>query len=179
MGSRKWLGLVASLVLISACYGAMTPRAEYQRGWAYWHLATTHNHGEKQYMQKAVYWFRKAAAQGYAPAESELGMLYIENLPGGVTKNPQKATYWMKKAAEQGSVVDQASLGEMYRGGSGGGIKNYVQAYKWSMIAAAGWGSGYKNLPTIDVRKDALLMTPAQIARAQSMAAAWEKAHGH
>ena len=27
MVSRKWLGLVAAVVLVSACYGAMTPKA--------------------------------------------------------------------------------------------------------------------------------------------------------
>ncbi len=52
---------------------------------------------------KAVRLYNKAAAQGYAKAERDLGILYAKGL--GVQLNFHKAIYWTKKAAEQGDEI--------------------------------------------------------------------------
>jgi TPR repeat protein len=53
----------------------------------------------KDYKQ-AVYWYQKAADQGYAEAQSILGVMYA--FGKGVLKNDKQAVYWYQKAAEQG-----------------------------------------------------------------------------
>ena len=68
----------------------------------------------------AVKWFRKAADQGNAEAQYELGELYNDgfNLIGG-TVNENEAVKWYRKAAEQGHAESQYKLGECYRYGWG------------------------------------------------------------
>ena len=55
---------------------------------------------QKNYV-KSSQWFRKAADQGYAPAEYVLG---VTNYNGSslVPKNNEKAIYWLNKSADQG-----------------------------------------------------------------------------
>jgi len=64
--------------------------------------------GVPQNYSKAVYWFKKAAGQGYARAEYYLGYMYAEGL--GVPQDYNKAVYWLKKAAEQGNAQAKANL---------------------------------------------------------------------
>jgi TPR repeat protein len=47
-----------------------------------------------------VYWYQKAADQGYAEAQSILGVVYA--FGKGVLKDDKQAVYWYQKAAEQG-----------------------------------------------------------------------------
>jgi TPR repeat protein len=60
---------------------------------------------------KAVEFFRKAAIQGNADAQNNLGAMY--HLGEGVTKNIAKAKEWYTKAAAQGNVDAQANLDTM------------------------------------------------------------------
>ena len=55
--------------------------------------------------QAAVTWFRKAAEQGHANAQNELGRL----LGGGFFRDDE-AEYWFRKAAAQGHVQAQQNL---------------------------------------------------------------------
>ena len=48
----------------------------------------------------AVSWYRKAAEQGYAQAQYNLGWMFQYGL--GVSKNRAEAINWYRKAAEQG-----------------------------------------------------------------------------
>ena len=48
---------------------------------------------------KAVHWYRKAAEQGDAHAQTLLGSAYEEG--EGITKDATKAVHWYRKAAEQ------------------------------------------------------------------------------
>jgi TPR repeat protein len=60
----------------------------------------------------------------------------------------------------------------------GHGVRpDYVQAYKWYALAKA--QPGFETPAAVSMTLENLMqhMSPAQIARAQSMAAAWEKAH--
>ncbi len=54
----------------------------------------------------------KAAAQGNAEAQFNLGNLYANG--EGVPKNLTKATEWYRKAADQGHIQAQNSLGRLY-----------------------------------------------------------------
>ena len=59
-------------------------------------------------MQKAVEWYTKAAEQGNAVAQYNLGVCY--NFGKGVEKDLQKAIEWYTKAAEQGDEDAQEAL---------------------------------------------------------------------
>lgn len=87
---------------------------------------------QKHYV-KSCQWFRKAADQGYAPAEKDLGIAYLKGY--GLLKNNVKATYWIKKAADQGYAPAEAELGNLYY--SGRGVpKNDVECMNWVQKAA-------------------------------------------
>lgn len=61
---------------------------------------------------KALYWLTKAAEQGHAKAQSDLGRLYENGWRGDVVDG-DKAKYWYEKAAEQGDAYARYILGEM------------------------------------------------------------------
>jgi hypothetical protein len=54
---------------------------------------------------RARYWFEKAAAQGYAAAQTNLGLFYSRGL--GVTQDYVRARHWYEKAAAQGHAAAQ------------------------------------------------------------------------
>ena len=49
---------------------------------------------------EAFQWYRKAAEQGYAEAQNNLGLAYFYG--EGVTKDYAEAVKWLRKAVEQG-----------------------------------------------------------------------------
>lgn len=91
--------------------------------------------------EKAAYWYghaerwyEKAANQGHAKAQYELGCLY--DYGRGVEKDEAKAFYWYEKAAQQDHDFSQYSLGEIYYYGSNGVEQNYEKAFYWYERAA-------------------------------------------
>ena len=64
---------------------------------------------------QAVDWFRRAAAQGYASAEYQMGQMY--DFGFGVAQDNTQALAWYRKAAEHGSAAAARTLGEFYRRG--------------------------------------------------------------
>ena len=66
---------------------------------------------------KAVKWFRKAAEQGNADAQLNLGFMY--NRGQGVLQNYAEAVEWYRDAADQGYARAQFNLGLMYHKGEG------------------------------------------------------------
>ncbi|MBQ0062898.1 MAG: sel1 repeat family protein [Prevotella sp.] len=82
---------------------------------------------------EAAKWFRKAAEQGDADAQYNLGACYYNGY--GVTKSYAEAAKWYRKAAEQGDADAQCMLGICYYGGDGV-AKNYTEAVKWYRKAA-------------------------------------------
>ena len=119
--------------------------------------------GVEQNFKKAVKWYQKAADQGYANAQLELGFMYYKGL--GVEQDLKEEVKWFQKAANQGNANAQHNLGVMYANGKGV-EQNYVTAYAWESIAAT-------NADNIDPRfKSHVLevkMTPAQIAEAEEL----------
>jgi hypothetical protein len=83
--------------------------------------------------QQAVAWYRKAAEQGNAMAQFNLGNMYANGQ--GVPKDDQQAVAWFRKAAEQGNDRAQFSLGLMYDNGQGV-PKDEQQAAAWHRKAA-------------------------------------------
>ena len=82
---------------------------------------------------QAVYWYRKAADQGVAEAQHNLGLCYADGK--GVTKDNKQAVYWYRKAAEQEVAEAQCDLGLCYASGKGV-TKDVTQAVYWYRKAA-------------------------------------------
>ena len=53
-----------------------------------------------QSFKKALVWYRKAADQGPANAQNNLGAMYKEG-QGGVPQSYKEASVWYRKAADQ------------------------------------------------------------------------------
>ncbi len=64
--------------------------------------------GPQDYGQ-AIGWYRKAADQGYAPAQFNLGVMFATGQ--GVPQDYGQAIGWYRKAADQGYARAQFSLG--------------------------------------------------------------------
>ena len=62
--------------------------------------------------KEAVVWFRRAADQGHAQAQFNLGLMYDEG--EGVAKDGQEAVVWYRRAADQGLAQAQYNLELMY-----------------------------------------------------------------
>ena len=75
-----------------------------------------------------------AADQGYAPAQTNLGMLYDECLGIGQC-DPERAVGWYRLAAKQGERTAQYNLAVMYSIGEGV-ARDYWSARKWYRKAA-------------------------------------------
>ena len=130
--------------------------------------------GVPQDYAESMRWYRKAADQGHAPAQINLGNMY--SLGQGVPRDDGEAVRWYRKAADQGHANALALLGVMYESGTGV-PQDYVQAHKWYNLAAARFpASETKNRDLVFLKRDAVTakMTPAQIAEAQRLAREWK-----
>jgi uncharacterized protein len=76
---------------------------------------------------------RKAAEQGDALAQNNLGLMYAHGK--GVPENDVEALKWYRKAAEQGNAQAQHFLGGMYFAREGG-PEDDAEAVKWFRKAA-------------------------------------------
>jgi len=62
-------------------------------------------------------WYRKAAEQGHAGGQCDLGFMYENGQ--GAKHNHAEAVRWYQKSAEQGHAGGQSNLGFMYANGLG------------------------------------------------------------
>ena len=76
---------------------------------------------------KAVCWLKRAANQGYAPAQYYLGTMY-ELGSGGLPKDDTEAVNWYRNAASQGYTLAETELGVLYQNGRGGVPKDDTQS---------------------------------------------------
>ena len=106
---------------------------------------------------------QKAAEQGLAEAQLDLGVMYIKGY--GVAQDDKQAVAWFRKAAEQGDAKAQLLLGAMYFDGRGV-AQDYKLAYVWSSVSAA---NGDVEAAT---KRDlfAKRLSPAVLAEAQALA---------
>ena len=66
---------------------------------------------------EAVKWYRKAAEQGVALAQTDLGNCYLNGI--GVSKDGTEAMKWFRTAADQGFGQAAFIIAECYRYGEG------------------------------------------------------------
>jgi TPR repeat protein len=112
-------------------------------------------------------WWRKAASQGDAGAQYNLGVMYAKG--DGVPQDDATAVTYYRKAADQGHATAENDLGIMYAKGRGV-PQDYVLAHMWfNLSEARGDQIAVKNRDLV-----ARLMTPAQIAEAQKLAREWK-----
>jgi tetratricopeptide (TPR) repeat protein len=95
------------------------------------YLGNTH-YGTENYAE-AVKWYRKAAEQGNAVAQNNMGWCYANGI--GVDQDYAEAAKWYRKAAEQGEAAAQSNLGWCYENGKGV-AQDYAEAVKWYRLAA-------------------------------------------
>lgn len=106
---------------------------------------------------------RPLAEQGYALAQTSMGMMYRSGR--GVPKNYETALKWLRLAAEQGHALAHTMLGFMYFNGEGV-IQDNIYAHMWGNI-----GASNRNEPGERVRDMAAKrMTPSEIIKAQDLA---------
>lgn len=118
------------------------------------------------YEQGSV-WLRRAADQGFAPAEAALGEVFRQGR--GVDRNPAEAAKWCRRAAEQGYLPAELRLGADYAEGSGV-PRDDVLAYMWLTLASADASNSGDDAR----RRLAGRMTAGEIAMAESLARAWK-----
>jgi TPR repeat protein len=105
--------------------------AQFQLGLAYYYAESLLDVGGAY--EDAAQWFRKAAEQGHAIAQNNLGAMYDKGM--GVAQSDVEAVNWYRKAAEQGLAKAQFNLGVMYEEGKGV-EQNDAEAVNWYYKAA-------------------------------------------
>jgi TPR repeat protein len=123
-------------------------------------LWKAHRHAE------AMAWLRKAADQGYAPAQADLGYCYREDPTASGYRNETEAYAeafrLVQLAAEQGNIIAIGDMGYSYMSGIGV-RRDYGEALKWlrravehdQRYAESHLGEMYKNgwgVPQDDVK---------------------------
>jgi TPR repeat protein len=114
--------------------------------------------GVKQDFGEAVRWYRKAADQGHAIAQINLGSMFKNGQ--GVKQDFSEAMRWYRKAADQGHVDAQLNLGIMFE--SGQGVKqDFGEAKRWYRKAA---DRGNSEAETCVLRMEEMLRERQQTA---------------
>jgi len=130
--------------------------------------------GVPQNLTEAVKWYRKAAEQGAASAQYNLGFMYLNGQ--GVPQNYAEAEKWYRKAAEQGDVDALQILGLAYYLGKWV-PQDFVQSYFWfSLAASRASGEEYKQASDAKAQV-AKALTPEKLKEARRMVREWEKSH--
>jgi len=95
-------------------------------------------------LERAVYWYTKAAEQGQIEAQFYLGDSYYNGK--GVPRDLERAVYWYTKAAEQGHILSQRNVGNYYRRGDCGPTDMTKAAYWYAKAAEQGDSMSQYNL---------------------------------
>ena len=90
-------------------------------------------------IREARAWFEKAARRGYAPAQVNLAVTYINGW--GTQQNYGAALNWLAAAAKQNHPRAYANLGILYMNGWGV-RRDYAEALKYLQLAANGGDAG-------------------------------------
>ena len=73
---------------------------------------------------KGEYWIRKAARQGLSDAQSDMGVIYHDDV--GFSPVPAKSAYWHRRAADQGNSRSRFIFAGYYANGYGVPENNVV-----------------------------------------------------
>jgi len=107
--------------------------------------------------------------QGDARAQATLGAMAEHGF--GVAKSDEEAALWRRRAAEQGDAKAQFALSGLYDLGHGAPL---TQAYLWLRLAAASDDDRMRAFAARSLAALRPLKTPAQIAEAERLPAAWK-----
>jgi TPR repeat protein len=146
---------------IVACEGALAERPDIVRLQHRYAIALWH----AKRFGEAMAWLRRAADQGYAPAQADLGYAYRDAPAASGYRNDAEAyaaAFRLSQfAAEQGNIIAFGDVGYCYQMGMGV-VRDYGEALKWlrrgvehdERFAEAHLGEMYKNgwgIPQDDV----------------------------
>jgi TPR repeat protein len=123
----------------------LKPLAEHGNAEAQTLLASLYQFGQgvPQDSAQGQAWMQKAADQGYAYAEYQLGSLYRD---GAVSRDFAQAVHWYGQAATQGYARAQTNLGALYEKGSGVPLDHAQSAALFRKGAAGGDPVGFFDL---------------------------------
>ena len=174
---RKTIGTAAltiiGLVCLITCFGIIATiweqraerelvvnRAEQGDAEAQYNLAQRYFHGDDRTVKdytEAAKWYHKAAEQGHALAQNNLGYCYAKGR--GVPEDKTEGVRWYLKAAEQGNAMAQCNLGHCYFSGDGVD-KDHTEALKWYRKAAEqGYAEAQRMARIIAAGKDSPTIT--------------------
>ena len=131
----------AAFLLLEPLANQGNPIAQLHLGWMFEtgkgvnHYVTSPDRLNVKDATQASIWYRKAAEQGNAQAQTGLG----RTLKNAIGPNPAayaEAMKWFRKAADQGDIDGQFDLAVMYYDGKGGVPQDYAEAMKWFRKAA-------------------------------------------
>lgn len=137
-------------------------------------LEEIYQQGMTQYKQgnlvEAVYHFNKAANQGYADAQNQLGLCFLNGQ--GVPQDSKRAVHWFYESAERNNAEGQFNLGTRFYRGEGV-PPDLVLAYQWFSLAAdQGHQEAAVNRNTI-IQK----LTATELAEARRLVNEWHRSH--
>jgi len=122
--------------------------------------------GVSQDIKQAAVWYRKAADQGNASAELNLGAAYYGGQ--GVPKDPKQALKYFQLSAQQGNGRAQFNLATLYTNGEG--IKQDLpRAFIWFTAAAVSLAGNEAKIADENSKAVLAKMTPDQIAVAKDI----------
>ena len=120
--------------------------------------------GVEKDVEKAVYWWQKAADAGDSDAQYRLAFCYLKG--DGVEKDVEKAVYWWQKAADAGDSDAQYRLAFCYLKGDGV-EKDVEKAVYWCQKAADAGNSGAEYMLELCCKmfniKDSVNINPHEI----------------
>ncbi|PTL93902.1 hypothetical protein C6W89_01760 [Halomonas sp. SYSU XM8] len=120
-------------------------------------------------IEKARYWFTKAAEQGDAESATQLAQIYYKGL--GVPKDDKVAFEWLKRAENMPfeGRMSHSGLAMCYEQGIGTEV-DLVQAYKYYDLEDPAGAP--------DKRRLEAMMTPEQVQDAIRLSREWQEEHG-
>lgn len=166
--------------LTPASYGAWEKRAQAGDAVAQNVVGMAYKYGEVTLQDHAqsFAWFHKAAEQGDADAQFNLGRIYgkatgpVYTRQHAAPRDDVTAAAWYRKAAEQ-DYTPQFNLAQMYAHGIATTAPDVGAAYFWLQVAAAGGDpNASKALPDIERQ-----LTAADKKRAERLIYAWKQNH--
>lgn len=123
--------------------------AQYRLGMMYYH-----GNGVPEDEKQAIFWWKKAAAQGYAEAMFQLGSAFLfgSQTARFVPDPDREAATWYFQAASAGHAEAQYHLGLLFLAGKGV-IDNREEAARWLRKAASqGHPEAKKALASVESR---------------------------
>jgi len=145
---------------------------------------------------EALNWYRAAANEGSAGAQTRLAHAYRDGSLG-LSKDLREAVTWYRKAADQAAPTAQYELGRAYFFGSGV-PQDFIQAHMWANLAVTrlasseslggqmGISAQLRQTISDSVRaatelrnQVSLRMTSQQLAEAQRLAREWKPEKGN